>query len=54
MEVMSKQFEVENVVDTVLETRPRDNVTPRRGGDVPQRRYWVFHLGVTEDVVETY
>ena len=27
----------------------RDNVTPRRGGDVPERRYWVFHLGVTED-----
>ena len=29
-------------------------MTPRRGGDVPQRRYWVFHLGVTEDVVETW
>ena len=54
MEVMSKQFEVENIVETVLETRPRDNATPRRGGDVPQRRYWVFHLEVTEDVVETY
>ena len=54
MEVMSKWLEVENVVETVLETRPRDNVTPRRGGDVPQRRYWVFYLGVTEDVVETY
>ena len=38
----------------LLETRPCDSVTPRRGGDVPQRRYWVFHLGVTEDVVETY
>ena len=39
MEIMSKYFEVENVVETVLETRPRDNVTPRRGGDVPQRCY---------------
>ena len=54
MEVMTKQFEVENVVEMVLETRPRDNVTPRRGGDVPQRRYWVFRLGVTEDIAETY
>ena len=54
MEVMSKQFEVENVVDTVRETRPRDNLNPRRGGDVPQRCYWVFYLGVTEDVIETY
>ena len=32
---------------TVLETRPRGNVTQRRGRDVPQRRYWLFHLGVT-------
>ena len=54
MGVKTKKFEIENAVETVLETRPRDNVTPRRGGDVPQRRYWVFHLGVTEDVVETY
>ena len=38
MEIMSKYFEVENVVETVLETRPRDNVTHRRGGDVPHRR----------------
>ena len=49
---MTKIFE--NVVETALETRRRDNVTPRRGGDVPQRRYWVFHLGVTGDVIETY
>ena len=35
-------------------TRRRENVTQRRGGDVPQQRYWVFHLGVTGDVVETY
>ena len=32
--------------------RRRDNITPRRGRDVPLRRYWVFHLGVTEDVVD--
>ena len=51
---MTKQFEVENIVETVLKTRPGRNVTPRQGGDVPQRRYWVFHLGVAEDVVETY
>ena len=37
-----------------LLTRHRDNVTLRRGGDVPQRRYWVFHLGLTGYVVETY
>ena len=44
----------ENVVETVLETRPRDNMTPRRGGDVPLRRlsdvvlrrHWVFHLRI--------
>ena len=29
--------------------RRRDNVTLRRGGDVPQQRYWVFHLGLTGD-----
>ena len=45
---------LENVVETVVETRLCDNATPERGGDVPQRRYWVFHLGVTGDVVETY
>ena len=45
---------MENIVDTVVETRCRDNLTPRRGGDVPQWRYWVFHLDVTGDVVETY
>ena len=37
-----------------LLTRLHDNVTPRRGGDVPQRRYWVFHLVLTGEVVETY
>ena len=29
--------------------RRRDNVTLRRGGDVTQQRYWVFHLGLTGD-----
>ena len=37
-----------------LLTRLRENVTLRRGGDVPQRRYWVFDLGLTGDVVDTY
>ena len=37
-----------------LLTRRRNNVTLRHGGDVPQRRYWVFHLGLPGDVVETY
>ena len=37
-----------------LLTRRRDNVSLRRGGDVPQWRYWVFHLGLTWDVVGTY
>ena len=37
-----------------LLTRRRNNVTLRRGGDVPQRRYWVFHLVLTGNVVETY
>ena len=35
-------------------TRRCDNLTLRCVGDVSQRRYWVFHLGVTGDVVETY
>ena len=52
MEVMTKSFQ--NVEKTIAETRRRDNVPPRRGGDVPQQHYWVFHLGVTGDVVETY
>ena len=30
-----------------------NNVTPRRGGDVPQQRYWAFHLELTGDVAET-
>ena len=38
----------------LLITRCRYKVTLRRGGDVPQRRHWVFHLGLTGDVVETY
>ena len=37
-----------------LLTRRRDNVTLKRGGDVPQRCYWMFHLGLTEEVVDTY
>ena len=37
-----------------LLTWRRDNVSLRRGGDVPQWRYWVFHLGLTGDVVGTY
>ena len=52
MEIMTKYFE--NVVETVVGTRRRDKVIPRRDGDVPQRRYWVSHLGVRGDVLETY
>ena len=52
LEAMTKLFE--NVLETVVETRPRDNVILRGGWDVPQRVYWVFHLGVTGDVVDTY
>ena len=37
-----------------LLTRRRDNLTLRRGRDALQRRCWVFHLGLTGDVVETY
>ena len=37
-----------------LLTRRRENVTPRRGGDVPRQRYWVFYLGLTGGVVETH
>ena len=29
----------ENVVETVVEIRRRENITLRRGGDVPQRHY---------------
>ena len=36
-----------------LLTRRRKNVTPRRGGDIPQQLFWVFYLGHTRDVVET-
>ena len=36
-----------------LLTRRCGNVTPRRGGDVPQQRFWVFYLGLRGDVVET-
>ena len=35
----------ENVVETVVETSRHSNVP--RGGDVPQQRYWVFHLELT-------
>ena len=28
-----------------------NNVTRRRGGDVPQQRYQVYHLGLTGDIV---
>ena len=35
-----------------LLTRCRENVTTRRGGDIPQH-FWVFYLGLTRDVVET-
>ena len=35
-------------------TKRRDNVTWRRGGDIPQRHYWMFHLGTAGDVVETF
>ena len=34
--------------------RRREDVPLRRLGDVPTRRRWVFHLGRTRDVVETY
>ena len=37
-----------------LLTKRRNNVTLRRDGDVPQRCYWVFYLGITDEVVETY
>ena len=36
-----------------LLTRRGESVTPRRGGDIPQQRFWVFYLGLTRDVVET-
>ena len=34
--------------------RCHDNVTPRRGEGLPQRRYWMFYLWLTGDAVETY
>ena len=36
-----------------LLTRCCENVTPRRGGDIPQQRFWAFYLGLTRDVIET-
>ena len=36
-----------------LLTRRRESVTSRRGGDVPQQRFWAFYLGLIGDVVET-
>ena len=47
-------YEVTLVNDKVIWKRSRDlitrrfnNVTPRRGEDVPQRCHWGFHLGLT-------
>ena len=37
-----------------LLTRSHYNVTLRRGGDVPQRRYWLLNLGFTGEIDETY
>ena len=37
-----------------LLTKRCNNVILRHGGYVPQRCCWVFHLGLTEDVAETY
>ena len=37
-----------------LLTRCCNKVTQRRGGDVLQQRYWVFHVGLAGDLVETY
>ena len=45
MEVMAKEFG--NAVETVVERRCHNNVILRPGRDVPQQRYWVFHLALT-------
>ena len=37
-----------------LLTRRRDGISPTRSGDVLQQRFWVFLLGVTGEVIETY
>ena len=37
-----------------LITRRHKNITQRRGGDISQWHCWVFHLGLTREVVETY
>ena len=37
-----------------LLTRCHDNVTETRVRDLPQPHYWVFHLGLTGDLVQTY
>ena len=37
-----------------LLTKFRDNGTMKRGGDVSQRYYWLFHIGYTGDVVKIY
>ena len=34
--------------------RPRENLTRRRGGNVPQQSHWVFRLGLTTDVAEAH
>ena len=36
-----------------LLTRRRENLTLRRGGNVPQQHFWVFYLGLTGDVIGT-
>ena len=37
-----------------LLTSRRENVILRSGGVVPERPYWVFHLRLTGDVMNTY
>ena len=37
-----------------LLTRRRINVTLKDGGDVPQVLCWVFHLGLTGDVIQAH
>ena len=33
--------------------RRLENVNRRRGGDVPQQRFWVFYLGLKGDEEDT-
>ena len=37
-----------------LITRRHKNITQRHGGDISQWHFWVFHLRLTREVVETY